>query len=186
VKVTGTSLPEVLCIEPAVHQDARGCFVDTFHPARYRDAGITATFVQDSISRSTKHTVRGLHFQEPNAQGKLVFVVKGAIFDVAVDIRRGSPRFGAWAGVELSEDNRKQIWIPAGFAHGFLALSDVADVYYKLTAPYSPDCEHRIQWNDPAVGIRWPIQGEPSLLPRDLDAPPLASAPVLPRYGETV
>jgi dTDP-4-dehydrorhamnose 3,5-epimerase len=182
MNVHATSLPGVLVVELDVHRDPRGTFIETFHAARYAGHGIAATFVQDAISRSIRHAVRGLHFQEPHAQGKLVGVLRGAIFDVAVDVRCGSPTFGAWYGVELSEDNRKQLWIPGGFAHGFLALSELADVSYKLTAAHDASAARRIRWNDPALAIRWPLVGDPLLSEADAGAPLLADAPILPTY----
>jgi dTDP-4-dehydrorhamnose 3,5-epimerase len=181
VKVTPTELPSVLLIEPSVFGDARGFFVETFQADRYAASGIAGPFVQDNLSRSVKGTLRGLHFQEPRAQGKLVQVLRGAVWDVAVDVRRGSPSFGASVGVELSEENRCQLWIPPGFAHGFCVLSDTADFFYKCTQGYSPDTERAVLWNDPALGIRWPIQA-PLISSKDAAAPPLSAAPVLPVY----
>lgn len=181
MKVTPTELPGVLLIEPRVFGDARGFFLETFHLERYESVGIPGPFVQDNLSRSEKGTLRGLHFQEPHAQGKLVQVLRGAVWDVAVDIRKGSPHFGAWVGVELGEDNPRQLWIPSGFAHGFCVLSDSADFFYKCTELYAPNAEHCIRWDDPAIGVRWPIQA-PRLSVKDGAAPLLADAPVLPTY----
>jgi dTDP-4-dehydrorhamnose 3,5-epimerase len=181
VKVSETTLPGVLLVEPRVFADDRGCFTETFSAARYAAAGIVGPFVQDNFSRSIKNTLRGLHFQEPQPQGKLVQVLRGAVFDVAVDIRRGSPHFGKWFGVELSDANFRQLWVPPGFAHGFCALSDVADFVYKCTAPYAPDCDRGLRWDDPEIGIKWPIDA-PLLSPKDARAPRLADAPVLPQY----
>jgi dTDP-4-dehydrorhamnose 3,5-epimerase len=181
MKVIATELPEVLVIEPKVHGDSRGFFYESFQARRYADAGISAPFVQDNLSRSVRGTLRGLHFQEPRAQGKLVQVLRGTVWDVAVDVRRGSPRFGRWAAVELSESTPRQLWIPPGFAHGFCVLSESADFFYKCTELYAPDSERSIAWNDPAIGIVWPVQ-EPLLSVKDRAAPHLADAPVLPAY----
>jgi len=181
VKVTQTELPEVLLVEPRVFGDPRGFFFETFHAERYVAAGINGPFVQDNLSRSTKGTLRGLHFQEPRAQGKLVQVFRGAVWDVAVDVRKGSPHFGAWVGVELSEENRRQLWIPPGFAHGFCVLSDVADFFYKCTDLYAPECQRAVRWDDPDLAIRWQVQS-PLISPRDQAAPSLAESPMLPVY----
>ena len=182
LKVTETSLPGVLLIEPAVLGDARGFFMETYHAERFREAGIDAAFVQDNHSRSARGVLRGLHYQEPNAQGKLVRCPRGALFDVAVDVRVGSPHFGRWCGVELSEENKKILWIPAGFAHGFCALTDDAELVYKCTEFYDPQSERCIAWNDPDIGIRWPVK-DPQLSKRDAAAPRLKEARVLPKYG---
>ncbi|SEM06451.1 dTDP-4-dehydrorhamnose 3,5-epimerase [Stigmatella aurantiaca] len=184
MKVTETAIPGVLLIEPKVFGDDRGFFLETFHAQRYADAGIPGPFVQDNYSRSAKGTLRGLHFQEPQPQGKLVQVVAGAVFDVAVDIRRGSPTFGKWVGVELSAENRRQLWVPPGFAHGFCVTSESADFQYKCTALYSPQNERSILWNDPDLGITWPLSGEPKLSAKDAAAPRLKDAPLLPTYGK--
>ena len=181
VKVIATELPEVLLVEPRVFGDARGFFLETFQAERYAAAGIAGPFVQDNLSRSVKGTLRGLHFQQPRAQGKLVHVLRGAVWDVAVDVRRGSPRFGRWVAVELSEENRRQLWIPPGFAHGFCVLSESADFFYKCTDFYAPDCERAVRWNDPALGIRWPVES-PLISAKDQAAPELATAPELPAY----
>ncbi|HZS38690.1 MAG TPA: dTDP-4-dehydrorhamnose 3,5-epimerase [Polyangia bacterium] len=181
MKVTPTSLDGVLLVEPKVLGDARGAFVELYHAERFRQAGIADAFVQDNFSRSSRGVLRGLHFQEPNGQGKLLQVLRGAIFDVAVDVRRGSPQFGRWFGVELSEREVRQMWIPAGFAHGFCVTSDVAEVLYKCTAFYTPESERCIAWNDPAIGIQWPIAA-PTLSARDAAAPKLADAPRLPSF----
>lgn len=181
MRVTPSELPEVLIIEPRVFGDSRGFFYEVFRASRYAEVGIGATFVQDNLSRSGKGTLRGLHFQEPRAQGKLVQVLRGSVFDVAVDVRRGSPTFGSWVGLELSEAQPRQLWIPPGFAHGFCVLSDSADFFYKCTEPYTPEAERSIAWNDPRLGIRWPVS-EPVLSPKDRVAPPLEQAPVLPEY----
>ena len=181
MKVTPTELPEVLLIEPRVFGDARGFFLETFQAERYSAAGVAGAFLQDNLSRSAKGTLRGLHFQEPRAQGKLVLVLRGAVWDVAVDVRRGSPRFGRWVGLELSEENRRQLWIPPGFAHGFCVLSETADFFYKCTALYAPETERAVRWDDPALAIRWPVAA-PLLSAKDRAAPTLAEAPVLPVY----
>jgi dTDP-4-dehydrorhamnose 3,5-epimerase len=184
MKVVRSELPEVLVIEPVVHGDSRGFFYELFQSGRYAAAGLASSFVQDNLSRSVKNTLRGLHFQEPKAQGKLVQVLRGTVFDVAVDVRRGSPRFGRWVGVELSEATARQLWIPAGFAHGFCVLSDSADFFYKCTEVYSPETERTILWNDPAIGIRWPVS-EPILSGKDRKGSTLADAPVLPSFPGT-
>jgi dTDP-4-dehydrorhamnose 3,5-epimerase len=176
VKIETTSLPGVLILTPRCFADARGYFLETFQAPRYADAGIGAPFVQDNLSRSVCGTLRGLHYQVGAAQGKLVFVVRGAAFDVAVDLRRSSPTFGRWFGTVLSDENHAQLWIPEGFAHGFLALSDVCDFAYKVTAPYAPADERTLRWNDPSVGIDWPLSGPLLLAPRDAAAPALADA----------
>ena len=156
--------------------------METYHAARFREAGIAAEFVQDNHSRSARGVLRGLHFQEPNAQGKLLRCTRGALFDVAVDVRVGSPQFGRWVGIELSEENRRLLWIPPGFAHGFCALTDGADLVYKCTAFYDASSDRSIAWNDPDIGIEWPI-ADPLLSPKDAAAPRLKNAPVLPRYA---
>ncbi len=181
MKISETELPGVLLLEPKRFGDDRGFFMELFHAKRYSEAGIPGPFVQDNFSRSAKGILRGLHFQQPHAQGKLVQVFAGAVYDVAVDIRRGSPTFGKWVGVELSADNRRQLWVPAGFAHGFCVLSESADFHYKCTELYSPASEHGIAWNDPDLGIPWPVKS-PLLSPKDAAAPRLEDAPVLPDY----
>lgn len=153
-----TSIPEVLILEPKVFGDARGFFMESFNQREFaRVTGAQPRFVQDNHSRSGKGVLRGLHYQIQQPQGKLVRVVRGAVFDVAVDIRRSSPTFGQWAGVELSEHNQRQLWVPAGFAHGFVVLSDSADFLYKATDYYAPQFERGIAWNDPGIGIAWPL-----------------------------
>jgi dTDP-4-dehydrorhamnose 3,5-epimerase len=173
-------LPGLLVIEPQVHADARGHFFESFNAQGFAETVESGLeFVQDNQSRSAQDVLRGLHYQlAPRAQGKLVRVVRGAVFDVAVDIRRSSPAFGSWFGIELSEDNFKQLWIPPGFAHGFLALTDPADLLYKVTAYYSPEHDRSIRWDDPDIGIEWPIDGEPILSEKDASAPYLAEADV--------
>lgn len=153
--------------------------METYNSAVFRDAGLPETFVQDNHSRSVRGVLRGLHFQEPNPQGKLVRAVRGAIFDVAVDIRRSSPGYGRWVGVELTEDNRRMLWVPEGFAHGFCVVSDSADVVYKCTRLYEPANDRNIAWNDPQIGIEWPV-GNPSLSAKDAAAPRLSDAARLP------
>lgn len=174
MNVDTTPLAGLLLVTPRVFTDSRGFFLETFHAEKYAAHGISGPFVQDDWSHSVRDTLRGLHFQDPKAQGKLVCVTRGAAFDVAVDIRKGSASFGKWFGIELSESNRKQLWIPPGFAHGFCALSDETDFLYKCTALYAPECEHSILWNDPAIGIEWPTRS-PLLSKKDSEAKPLAS-----------
>ena len=167
MKVTSTNIPEVLIIEPKVFGDDRGFFLETFQSERYANlAGIMLPFVQDNHSRSTYGVLRGLHFQKTKPQGKLVRVVKGKVYDVAVDLRRGSDTFGQWEAVVLSEENKKQFWVPPGFAHGFLVLSDIADFEYKCTDYYDPLDEGSILWNDPQLDISWPIE-KPLLSDKD-------------------
>jgi dTDP-4-dehydrorhamnose 3,5-epimerase len=167
------ALPDVILVVPDVHRDARGFFLETYHARKYREGGIEASFVQDNHSHSRRGTLRGLHAQLLSPQGKLVRAVKGEIWDVAVDIRPGSPSFGRWVGSTLSEENAHQLWVPPGFGHGFCVLSEEADVEYKCTTLYDPGDEIAIQWNDPAIGIRWPV-AEPVLSARDQAARPLA------------
>lgn len=180
MNVRPTSLPGVLHLEPKVFGDTRGFLLEVCQRERYAQHGIGPEFSVDLWSRSSKNTVRGLHFQEPKAQGKLVFVTRGAVFDVAVDIRQTSPTFGKWYGAELSEDNKHQLWIPPGFAHGFCVLSDWVDMHYRCVGAYAKEAEQVVAWNDPAIGISWPLKGEPLLSPRDAAAPRLSEAPVLP------
>ena len=168
MKTTPTAIPGVLIIEPKVFCDARGFFYESFNQKAFNEAtGTHYQFVQDNHSRSAKGVLRGLHYQIQQPQGKLVRVVRGAVFDVAVDIRKSSPTFGKWVGVELSEDNHRQVWIPPGFAHGFLSLSDSAEFLYRTTAYYAPEYERCMAWNDPAIGIKWPIKTEPILSSKD-------------------
>jgi dTDP-4-dehydrorhamnose 3,5-epimerase len=168
-----TRLPEVVLIKPRVFGDERGFFFETWNERVFRDAGIGASFVQDNHSRSGKHTLRGLHFQIKQPQGKLVRVTRGEAFDVAVDIRRGSPRFGQWFGAVLSDSNHHLLWIPPGFAHGYLALSDEIDFVYKCTDYYAPQHERAIRWNDPTLGVQWPLPADavPVLSSKDSTAP---------------
>ncbi|MEO3712139.1 MULTISPECIES: dTDP-4-dehydrorhamnose 3,5-epimerase [Roseateles] len=180
MKVTPTRLPEVLLIEPRVFGDARGFFTESWNQQAFDQAvGSEVRFVQDNHSRSGRGVLRGMHFQlPPHAQGKLVRVVSGRVFDVAVDMRRDSPRFGQWEGYELSADNHRQLWIPPGFAHGFLVLSESADFLYKTTNYYAPQAEGALAWNDPTVGIEWPLEGlTPQLADKDARAPRLQDAP---------
>jgi len=179
MNVVRTAIPEVLVLEPKVFGDERGFFFESYNGRRFAEIlGSAVTFVQDNHSRSARGVLRGLHYQvAPYAQGKLIRVVSGAAFDVAVDVRRSSPTFGRWVGIELTGENHRQIWIPPGFAHGFLVRSDVADVLYKATEYYAPHAEGSIRWDDPAIGIVWPDLGVPPLLsPKDASAPLLASA----------
>ncbi len=166
IKFTKTSLPGVLLIEPDIFQDDRGFFLETYHQKKYAEEEIVKSFVQDNRSHSQKNVLRGLHYQLRNPQAKLVYVIKGEIFDVAVDIRRGSPTFGKWEGVYLSSENNRQIFVPEGFAHGFCVLSETADVLYKCSDFYNPDDDFGILWSDPAIGIEWPVK-EPILSPKD-------------------
>ncbi len=185
MNVRSLAIPEVKLIEPKVFGDARGFFLESFHGERYAAAGIAGPFVQDNQSFSQRGVLRGLHFQWPeNVQGKLVSVVQGAVWDVAVDVRRGSPSFGKWVGAELSESNHHQLWVPPGFAHGFVVLSETALFCYKCTAPYSPADEVSIRWDDPTLGIAWPVTA-PTLSARDAAAPLFSELPAerLPLVG---
>ena len=166
IKYTKTDLPGVLLIEPRVFKDTRGFFMETFHQKKYAEAGIDHAFIQDNYSHSTRGTLRGLHYQLDFPQGKLVYVIKGEIYDIAVDIRRGSPGFGKWVGAYLSDKNRRQIFVPEGFAHGFCVISETADVLYKTTDLYNPDDEYGVLWSDPTIGIDWPI-GVPIVSDKD-------------------
>ena len=178
-------LKGVILVEPEVFQDRRGHFLETYHEKKYAEAGIPGPFIQDNFSRSVRDTLRGLHYQLKHVQGKLVMVVEGTVFDVSVDIRKGSPTFGKWVGIELSAENKRQLYIPPGFAHGFCVISDVAGVLYKCTRFYTPKDERGIIWNDRTLGIRWPVQ-QPLLSPKDEAYKTLASmASELPAYGES-
>jgi dTDP-4-dehydrorhamnose 3,5-epimerase len=177
MKIEDTPLDGVKLIEPNAFGDDRGLFMELYHAGRYGDLGVA--FVQDNFSRSTRGILRGLHFQEPNGQAKLVQVLRGEVFDVAVDVRRGSPQFGRWWGATLSGQNRKQLFIPAGFAHGFCVVSDEADFFYKCSALYAPEHDRGIAWNDPDIGITWPID-TPRLSGKDQAAPRLRDAAFLP------
>jgi dTDP-4-dehydrorhamnose 3,5-epimerase len=187
VKVITTDLPGVVVIEPQVFRDQRGFFLETYHQQKYREAGIEPMFLQDNHSRSEGGTVRGLHAQVQRPQGKIIWVIEGEIYDVAVDIRRGSPHFGHWLGVWLSSENHRQVYIPPGFAHGFCVTSDVAQVVYKCTEFYDPSDEITILWNDPELSIDWPsdIIANPILSKKDIVAKPLRELmDVLPIYEE--
>ena len=178
MKFTPTSIPDVLLIEPKVHGDERGFFMETYQAQHFSTAGILDTFIQDNHSGSRQYTLRGLHYQIQQAQGKLVRVGTGEVYDVAVDIRRSSPTFGKWEGVHLSAQNKLQLWIPPGFAHGFYVLSDWAELIYKSTDYYAPQWERTILWNDPESGIEWPLLNgqDPILSARDAQAPLLNEA----------
>jgi len=175
--VHDTPLPDVKLIEPSVHGDARGFFLESWNAAAFSANGLDIDFVQDNHSRSARGVLRGLHYQNPDAQGKLVRVVGGAVFDVAVDMRRTSPQFGQWVGYELSAENKRMLWVPPGFAHGFLTLADDTDFLYKCTAPYAPANEHAVRWDDPDIAIDWPLDGmQPLVSAKDAAAPLLADA----------
>lgn len=176
MKVRETSLPGLLVIEPDLFGDSRGFFMETYNLERYREAGIDDEFVQDNLSLSGRGVLRGLHFQNPAAQGKLVYVLEGEVFDVAVDIRVGSPTFGRWHGEVISSGNRLQFWIPPGFAHGFCVLSEKALFAYKCTELYAPEHEGSIRWDDPAINIKWPC-GKVILSEKDRNAPLLSHVP---------
>lgn len=169
IKVTKTHIDGLCIIEPAVHGDSRGYFMETYNQKDMEEAGLNMVFVQDNQSMSTKGVLRGLHFQKQFPQGKLVRVIKGCVFDVAVDLRKGSETFGKWFGIELSEENKKQFYIPEGFAHGFLVLSDTAEFCYKCTDFYHPGDEGGLLWNDPDVGIEWPITEDMTILLSEKD-----------------
>jgi dTDP-4-dehydrorhamnose 3,5-epimerase len=176
MKFTETSLPGTVVIEPAVFGDARGFFYESYNEAAYKKAGIDRRFVQSNVSRSARGVLRGLHYQWPNSQGKLVSVLEGEVYDVAVDVRRDSPTFGQWAGVMLSAENHRHFWIPEGFAHGFCVVSEHATFAYQCTALYDRQADAGIRWDDPAIGIDWPITS-PSLSEKDAIAPLLADVP---------
>ncbi len=178
MKFITTSLPEVIKVEPAVHRDGRGYFMETWQLQRFRDGGIDDQFVQDNFSQSSKGTLRGLHYQIEQPQGKLVRVVSGEVFDVAVDLRKSSPQFGQWVGEVLSARNRHQLWVPPGFGHGFLVLSETAQFEYKCTDYYAPEFERSIRWDDPDIGIDWPLSegARPILSEKDSAAPFLKDA----------
>ena len=178
MQIDQTSLDGVLVITPVRHGDSRGFFCESWNRQRLLDSGIDVDFVQDNHSRSTRGVLRGLHYQHPSWQGKLVRALVGTIFDVAVDIRRESAHFGQWFGIELSAENKKQLYVPPGFAHGFCVLSDVAEMSYKCTALYEPKEDAGVLWNDPDIGIEWPIQ-DPLLSPKDEAAPRLQDLPPL-------
>jgi dTDP-4-dehydrorhamnose 3,5-epimerase len=183
MKVTATDLTDVVVIEPSIFGDQRGFFMECFHAKRYADFGIARPFVQDNISRSRLGVLRGLHLQNPIAQGKLVTVLRGSVLDVAVDVRVGSPNFGRHVAVELNEDNRLQLWIPRGFAHGFAVLSETAELFYKCDNLYEPKNELTIRWDDPTIGIDWRIK-QPLLSAKDAEAPLLSEMTRLPAFGQ--
>lgn len=180
MKVERAAIPDVLLLEPKVFGDARGFFMETWNARTFENLGIRAQFVQDNHSRSSKNVLRGLHYQVRQAQGKLVRVTAGEIWDVAVDLRRGSPSFGRWVGMKLDAESHRMLWVPAGFAHGFLVTSESAEVLYKTTDYYAPEHERTLLWNDPALGISWPLMGEPAVQPtmadKDRRGTPLATA----------
>ena len=179
MKVIQTDLPEVLLLEPNVHSDARGYLFEAWNRAAFEAVGIRAEFLQDNQSRSRKNVLRGLHYQvPPHPQAKLLRVVAGEIFDVAVDIRRSSPNFGKWTGTVLSAENKRMLWVPEGFAHGLLALSDNCEIIYKIAGRWSPVCERAIRWDDSMIGIEWPVEAAPIVSLRDQDALSLAEAEV--------
>lgn len=179
MQVITTDIPDVLIIEPKVFGDDRGFFFESFNQKVWLEkTGLSTAFVQHNHSRSARHVLRGLHYQIIRPQGKLVRVVSGEVFDVAVDLRKSSPTFGKWAGVHLSAENKRQFWIPEGFAHGFVVLSDFADFLYLATDFYAPEHERAIIWNDPDLGIEWPLDGEPVLSEKDMQAPSFRDADV--------
>lgn len=173
MKFVPTDLPDVIRIEPTVHGDERGFFMETWHTRRFHEAGIDGEFVQDNVSQSSKGTLRGLHYQIEHSQGKLVRVVQGEVFDLAVDLRKSSPHYGQWVGEVLSAENKHQLWVPPGYGHGFLVLSDTAEFEYKCTEYYAPEFERAIRWDDPDLGIEWPLLDgkQPMLSSKDAGAP---------------
>ena len=177
MKLTPTAIPDVVLIEPVVHRDQRGFFLETWQAERFREAGLDVPFVQDNHSGSVANTLRGLHYQIEHPQGKLVRVTAGEIFDVAVDLRRSSPTFGKWVGVALSAQNRLQLWIPPGFAHGYCVTGGSAEVAYKCTDLYFAEHERTLRWNDPTIGITWPVAGVPLVSAKDAAGLPFESAP---------
>lgn len=176
MNIIHTAIPDVKLLEPKVFGDERGFFMETFRDEWFRANVAERTFVQENHSKSARGVLRGLHYQTENTQGKLVRVVSGAVFDVAVDIRRDSPTFGQWVGEILSAENKRQLWVPEGFAHGFYVLSEEAEFVYKCTDYYNPTAEHSLLWNDASVGINWPLAGEPSLSAKDAAGKALAEA----------
>ena len=179
MQIIRTAIPDLLIIEPTVFGDERGFFFESFNERKFTAlTGISTQFVQDNHSKSAKGVLRGLHYQLQQTQGKLVRVVAGAVFDVAVDIRKSSPTFGQWVGVELSADNKRQLWVPPGFAHGFVTTSDSAEFLYKTTDYWAPEHERTILWNDPSIGIDWPLDGPPQLSGKDQAGKLLAEAEV--------
>lgn len=176
MKIIDTKIPDVKLLEPQVFGDERGFFMETFRDEWFKENVANRTFVQENHSKSVKGVLRGLHYQTENTQGKLVRVVSGAVFDVAVDMRESSPTFGQWVGEILSAENKRQLWVPEGFAHGFYVLTDEAEFTYKCTDYYNPKAEHSLIWNDATVGIEWPLDGAPSLSEKDLVGKALAKA----------
>jgi dTDP-4-dehydrorhamnose 3,5-epimerase len=174
------SIPDLVLIKPKVFGDARGWFFESWEARKFAAAGLDAAFVQDNYSRSVQGTLRGLHYQIQRPQGKLVRVTQGEVFDVAVDIRRSSPSFGKWVGTILSGDNKHQLWVPPGFAHGFYVLSESAEFFYKCTDFYAPEHERTLRWDDPKLGIQWPLKGAPLLSDKDRQGKPLADADCFP------
>jgi dTDP-4-dehydrorhamnose 3,5-epimerase len=183
MNIIRTELPEVIIIEPKLFGDQRGFFLETYQFPRYVEHGVSRPFVQDNMSRSVYGVLRGLHLQNPLTQGKLVTALRGKVLDVAVDVRVGSPNFGRHVAVELSEVNKRQLWVPRGFAHGFVVLSETADFFYKCDDLYSPKDEVSIRWDDPAIGIDWVVE-KPSLSAKDANAPRLTDVKNLPIYGQ--
>jgi dTDP-4-dehydrorhamnose 3,5-epimerase len=183
MRVIAPDVPDVLIIDPKLFGDQRGFFLETYQSTRYAEHGISRPFVQDNLSRSAYGVLRGLHLQNPMTQGKLVGVMRGRVLDVAVDVRVGSPHFGRHVAVELNEDNRRQLWVPRGFAHGFVVLSETADFFYKCDEFYSPKDEIVVRWDDPAIGIKWGVEN-PSLSARDAAAPLLSEVKNLPVFGQ--
>lgn len=176
MRVIDTKIPDVKLLEPQVFGDERGFFMETFRDEWFKENVANRTFVQENHSKSVKGVLRGLHYQTENTQGKLVRVVSGAVFDVAVDMRKNSPTFGQWVGEILSAENKRQLWVPEGFAHGFYVLTDEAEFTYKCTDYYNPKAEHSLIWNDETVGIEWPLEGKPSLSAKDLAGKVLVEA----------
>lgn len=171
-----TTIPDVLLVKPNLFEDPRGFFLETYRENRFAEAGISQKFVQENHSASQRGVLRGLHYQIRQPQGKLVRVIAGEIFDVAVDIRRSSPTFGQWVGIILSAENKDQLWLPAGFAHGFYVLSERAEVTYKVTDYYAPEWDRSLLWNDPQIGIEWPLVADPILSSKDINAKKLSEA----------
>jgi dTDP-4-dehydrorhamnose 3,5-epimerase len=180
MKLIETPLPGVLLLEPRIFGDARGFFLESWNRKTFADLGLAPDFVQDNHSRSAKGVLRGLHYQLNDPQGKLVRVVSGAVFDVAVDLRRSSAHFGQWVGYELSADNRRMMWVPPGFGHGFMVLSGSADFLYKTTAYYAPQWDRGVRWDDPQIAVQWPLEGTPTLSDKDRALPLLKDAEVYP------
>ncbi|GCB02019.1 dTDP-4-dehydrorhamnose 3 [Sulfuriferula multivorans] len=178
MNIIPTKIPDVLVLEPKVFGDERGFFYESYNRRAMTEAGIPDDFVQDNHSRSAKGVLRGLHYQIQNTQGKLVRVISGSVYDVAVDLRKSSPTFGKWVGIELSAENKRMAWIPKGFAHGFVVTSDTAEFLYKTTDYWAPQFERSLLWNDPALGIAWPLEGEPTIAAKDAAGLPLAQCEV--------